>query len=199
MRMELGYTFRTALLLLSLLATASIQAETTDWTLAQLMLQLTETDRRENRFSETRELSLLNHTLESKGTLTFTSPDRLSKQFDPPHGMGYSIEGNRLTIRKSDGSIETLLLDHSPRLLAYIASLRAVLAGDLPGLSIYFDTELKGSSADWQLTLLPRESKLSQQVSRIEITGQKVNIRQFMVVEQSGDRITTRLYDQRED
>ncbi|MCU7844755.1 MAG: outer membrane lipoprotein carrier protein LolA [Candidatus Thiodiazotropha sp. (ex Monitilora ramsayi)] len=199
MRMESGYTLRTALLLLSLFMTASIQAEATDWTLAQLMLKFTETGQRENRFTEIRELSLLNHSLESKGTLTFTPPDRLSKQFDPPDGLGYGIEGNRLTIRKSDGSIETLLLDHSPRLLAYIASLRAVLAGDLPGLSVYFDTELKGSSADWQLTLLPREPKLSQQVSRIEITGQKADIRQFMVIEQGGDRITTRLHSQRED
>ncbi|MCU7853082.1 MAG: outer membrane lipoprotein carrier protein LolA [Candidatus Thiodiazotropha sp. (ex Monitilora ramsayi)] len=197
--MTIGQRFLSrAVLLLGLLLTTQIQAETSTWTLAQLMLQLSEIEHRETRFTETRELSLLNHALESQGTLSFSAPNSLSKQFDPPHGLGYGIEGSRLTIRRSDGSMETLLLDHSPQLLAYIASLRAVLAGDLPALSVYFETRLKGSYNDWQLTLLPRESTLSQQVSQIEVTGQHADIRKFVVTEQGGDRIITQLHTPRE-
>jgi hypothetical protein len=158
------------------------------------MLHLSEIEQRDNRFTETRELSLLQHKLESQGRLTFSAPDRLSKTFDPPNSLGYTIEGNRLTIRKSDGSSETVLLDHSPRLLAYIASLRAVLAGDIPALSIYFDTQLKGRAEEWQLTLLPRDSKLSQQISHIEISGNQAEIKTFIVYEQAGDRILTQLH-----
>jgi outer membrane lipoprotein-sorting protein len=187
------------LLLLGLFLPPSTFAEASNWTLAQLMLHLSEIEQRDNRFTETRELSLLQHKLESQGRLTFTAPDRLSKTFDPPNNLGYTIEGNRLTIRKSDGSSETVLLDHSPHLLAYIASLRAVLAGDIPSLSVYFDTQLKGSADEWQLTLLPRDAKLSQQVSHIEISGNHAEIKAFIVYEQAGDRILTQLHYPSED
>jgi hypothetical protein len=189
----------TGSLLLGLFLPLALFAETGDWNLAQLMLRLSQTEQRDNRFTETRELSLLQHKLESQGRLTFTAPDRLSKTFDPPNNLGYTIEGNRLTIRKSDGSSETVLLDHSPRLLAYIASLRAVLAGDIPALSVYFDTQLEGNAEAWQLTLMPRDAKLSQQISQIEINGNRAEIKMFIVYEQAGDRILTQLHYPSED
>jgi outer membrane lipoprotein-sorting protein len=186
------------LLMLGLFVTPLLQAATPAWSLDQLMQRFAEVERRQARFSETRELALLDSDLTSEGSLSFEAPDHLTKAYDPPDSQSYEITGNRLTIRKADGTQEIVLLDNSPQLLAYIASLRAVLAGDLHQLQRYFDTRLSGSAEAWRLTLTPREPRLARQILRIEITGRQTDVLQFVVIEQGGDRIVTRLHAKHE-
>ena len=166
-------------------------ATAADWSLAQLMQQFAAIGHRQARFTETRELALLDSSLNSAGTLTFDAPDSLNKTYDPPDGRSYIITGNRLTIRGQDGREKIVLLDNSPQLLAYVDSLRAVLAGNLKRLQSDFETRLSGNAADWLLALTPRTP---QQVQRIEITGRHTAVLQFTVIEQGGDRIVTRLH-----
>ena len=182
------------LLILSLLSVPTIHAGVPALSLERLMQQFAGIEHRQTRFSETRQLALLESNLTAEGSLSFEAPDRLSKTYDPPDGQSYEISGNRLTLRKADGREEIVLLDNSPQLLAYVASLRAVLAGDLQRLRTYFDTRLSGSAADWRLTLSPRDPRLARQILRIEITGRQAEIVQSVVIEQGGDRIVTRLH-----
>lgn len=180
-------------LLLGLLVSPLSWADDFAWSLERLMAQFAGIEHRESRFIETRELALLNNSLESTGTLSFDAPDSLRKSYDPPSSLSYEITGNRLTLRKADGSLETVLLDNAPLLLAYIASLRAVLAGDQTQLNLYFDPHLSGTQADWLLSMVPRDPQLAGQVLRLEIIGRQAEIEQFIVIEQGGDRIITRL------
>jgi len=185
---------RTLCCLLScLLMTSPLWADASSWTLEQLMGLLAGIEHRETRFTETRELALLDNSLESTGSLTFEAPDTLRKRFDQPVGTSYEISGSRLTISRADGSLETILLDNAPQLLAYIASLRAVLAGDLLQLKLHFEPDLSGTGDAWLLRLKPRDSQLARQLLRLEINGRQGQIQQFIVIEQGGDRITTSL------
>jgi hypothetical protein len=165
-----------------------------DWTLENLMQALASVQQRQARFTETRELSLLQQALTSNGTLSFQHPDRLIKQFDPPDGLRYEVNANRLLIRKQDGSEETIRLDNSPHLLAYVAAMRAVLAGDLPRLQRFFELRLEGNREAWQLLLTPKQAGLARQVRQVEISGSQLDIIRLLILEQSGDRIITRLH-----
>jgi hypothetical protein len=157
------------------------------------MQSLAGVEQRESRFVEIRQLALLDQALSSRGTLSFQQPDRLSKTFDPPDGLRYEIEANRLLIQKPDGSTETMRLDNAPRLLAYVAAMRAVLAGDREQLQRYFKLRLDGRPESWQLLLTPLEQDLARQVRHIEIDGDRSEVSRFRILEQSGDLTTTRL------
>ena len=189
---------RCCYLLLGLLMTDPLWADAPVWSLDKLMALFSTIEHRAAEFTEIRELALLDNSLESSGTLTFDAPDSLRKSFDPPLGLSYEINGNRLSLHKADGSQETVLLDNAPQLIAYVASLRAVLAGDLSQLELYFDTRLNGTEAAWLLTLVPKDSKLKRQISHIEISGRQAEIEQFIIIEQGGDRTLTRLQARRE-
>ncbi len=164
------------------------------WDIEQLMQTLAGVEQRQARFTETRELSLLQQALTSEGTLFFQRPDTLVKQFDPPQDLRYEIDAQRLTIRHSDGTEEVLRLDNAPRLLAYVAALRAVLAGDREELQRYFELQFEGGAGGWRLRLTPREPGLARQVREVTINGVQGDIREFTLWQQGGDRITTRLH-----
>ncbi len=181
------------LLAICLIATATWAAETPEWTPDRLMQALSEVSQRQTRFVETRELSLLQQALTNQGSLSFQRPDRLVKRFDPPNGLSYEIEADRLQIRKPDGSEEIVRLDNAPQLQAYVAAMRAVLAGDLHQLERYFELQLEGDRERWRLRLTPREPTLKRQVESVEIDGSNTAISHFQIIEQGGDRIVTRL------
>lgn len=197
MRSESSGNIR-VLLLLSLCFSPLSRAGLPEWSPERLMQAFAGVDRHQARFIESRELALLQNTLTSEGTLSFTAPDSLVKQYDPPGGQRFEIAGNRLTIRDSDGREKIVLIDNSPQLLAYIASLRAVLAGDLHRLQTYFQLQLSGTADDWLLTLTPTQSHLAKQILRIEISGTRAEILQYVVIEQGGDRILTQLVNEHE-
>ncbi len=185
----------TRLLLLCLIYSIGLGAEASSWTIEHLMRTLANVEQRQARFTEIRELSLLQQALTAEGSLSFHRPDSLIKQFDPPNGLRYEINANRLLINKSDGQEEKIIrLDNAPQLQAYVAALQAVLAGDLKRLQTYFELHLEGDPDSWQLMLLPKQPGLARQVVRIEITGAHSGIHQFVILEQGGDRIITRLH-----
>lgn len=181
------------LLILTLISTTPSAAGTEAWSVDRLMQILAGVEQRESRFVETRQIALLEQTLTASGRLSFQQPDRLSKAFDPPGGLHYEIEANRLQIHRPDGSRETLRLDNAPRLLAYVAAMRSVLAGDSGQLQDYFELHLDGQPEAWQLRLTPIEPGLASQVRHIEIEGAGSHVSLFRILEQSGDLTTTRL------
>ena len=184
---------RSLLLLFFLISTSLAADESPPWTLERLMQALAGVEQHQARFSETRELSLLQQALTSTGTLSFQRPDRLIKEFDPPHGVRYEIDANRLLIRGRDGGEEIIRLDNAPQLLAYVAAMQAVLAGDLERLHSYFELRLEGPREAWNLLLTPKEPGLARQVRQVEISGAHSEVLRFLILEQGGDRIITRL------
>jgi hypothetical protein len=176
-----------------LLPGASVYSAEAPWKLDQLMHALAGAQQHQARFVEIRELALLQQPLRSEGTLRFRPPNTLIKQFDPPNGLYYEIDDNRLLIRKPDGEEEIVRLDNAPQLLAYATALRAVHTGDLKQLQRYFGLSLSGNRDTWRLLLTPKANELSHQVRNIEITGSGGNIGRFVVSEQGGDQIITSL------
>ncbi|MEW8206633.1 MAG: LolA-related protein, partial [Candidatus Thiodiazotropha taylori] len=136
------------LLLFSLSLTAA--AEEPRWSLDYLMQQWQASGERQARFTETRQLALLDQPIEQQGTLLFQPPDRLVRTLAPPSNAKYEIEGNRLTLWRNQQQ-QVVLLDNIPELLAFSASFRSVLSGDRETLERYFIPDLTGNRDAWSL------------------------------------------------
>ncbi|MCG7997764.1 MAG: outer membrane lipoprotein carrier protein LolA [Candidatus Thiodiazotropha taylori] len=178
------------LLLFSLSLTAA--ADEPRWSLDYLMDQWQASGERQARFTETRQLALLDQPIEQQGTLLFQPPDRLVRTLAPPSNAKYEIEGNRLTLWRNQQQ-QVVLLDNIPELLAFSASFRSVLSGDRETLERYFIPELTGNRDAWSLNLIPKEAALGSKIKRIEITGTALQIERYLVIESNGDQIITQL------
>jgi hypothetical protein len=178
--------------LLLIIQTSISGAEEPAWSLAYMMQQWQLAGERQARFTEVRELALLDQPIEQTGTLLFQPPDRLLRTLSPPSNTRYEIKGNRLTLWRGDEQ-QTLLLDNLPELLAFSASFRSVLGGDIETLKTFFRPKLSGNREAWTLTLIPIEAGLAAKIARIEINGQALEIDRYRVVETNGDQIVTHL------
>jgi hypothetical protein len=140
-------------------------------------------------FSERKELRMLNEPLMSSGTLNYLAPDRLQKSTLLPKPERLTIAGGKLTIEGGDGGENrTVALADFPEIGAFVESIRATLAGDLPALDRYYAISLQGDAGDWQMTLEPKEKRLRDLVKSIRIAGRDAAIRSIVSEQGDGDR-----------
>lgn len=183
---------RDALALISL-ALLTGRAPATDDELVRLFAELGARRERRARFSERKFSALLKAPIESSGTLLFRAPDLLEKRTLEPQRESVRIEGNVVTYEGAPlgGAMQkrTFTLTDAPLLAALSESLRATLAGDLPGLRRHYDVSWGAAQApnDWQLTLAPRERALREAVLKIVLRGTGSEVSAVEVVEASGD------------
>jgi hypothetical protein len=143
-----------------------------DWGLPQLMIQMQQVRRSAARFVETKDLRLLNKSLQSSGKLIYIAPDNLQKFTLWPEPSSLVVSGNRLTVAQFDGDSRSLALSDHPQVGALVESVRATLAGDLPRL----------------IQLAPHSSELGKLVKRIEVRGSGHDINSIETEESDGDR-----------
>jgi Outer membrane lipoprotein carrier protein LolA-like len=179
---------RAVALALFLLVGAGRPAAAADrgWGLPQLMQSLRQVTSSTAFFSERRELRMLSEPLMSSGTLNYVAPDQLEKRTLLPKPERLSIDGGKLTIERSEtNENRTVALADFPEIGAFVESIRATLAGDLPALERYYTISLQGDAGDWQITLEPKEKRLRELVKLIRIAGRGTSIR--TIVSEQGD------------
>lgn len=173
-------------------ASAAGAAETSDpaaWDVQRLMRELGQVKASNARFTERRHLALLTAPLESSGTLVYVAPDRLEKHTLRPRPESMVLEREELTIESKDRKQRrTLLLKDYPVIWAFVESIRATLAGDLPTLSRFYQVGLDGGERRWRLTLKPKEPGMQEVVSEIRISGDRDSINAIEMIETGGDR-----------
>jgi outer membrane lipoprotein-sorting protein len=159
------------------------------WGLPQLMQSLRQVKSSTAYFSERKELRMLSEPLMSSGTLNYMAPDTLQKSTLLPRPERLSIDGGKLTIERSEtNENRTVALADVPEIGAFVESIRATLAGDLPALERYYTISLQGDADDWQMTLEPKEKRLQQLVKSIRIAGRDTAIRSIVSEQGDGDR-----------
>jgi Outer membrane lipoprotein carrier protein LolA-like len=182
---------RAVALALFLLVGAGRPAAAADlgWGLPQLMQSLRQVTSSTAFFSERRELRMLSEPLMSSGTLSYVAPDKLQKRTLLPKPERLSIDGGKLTIERSEtNENRTVALADFPEIGAFVESVRATLAGDLPALERYYAIGLQGDAGDWQITLEPKEKRLRELVKLIRIAGRGTSIRTIVSEQGDGDR-----------
>jgi Outer membrane lipoprotein carrier protein LolA-like len=138
-------------------------------------------------FEETKQVAALTAPLVRRGTLRYVRPDRLEMRVETPYFERMEIAGNMLTIETKRG-VRQIDLGQEPGAAAWVASIRATLAGDRTTLARHFAFQLSGEAARWSLTLLPLEPALAGVMERVVIDGAQAQLTRIEVDERMGDR-----------
>ena len=112
------------------------------------------------RFREEKRLALLSEPLESRGTLTFVPPNRLSRETSEPSASRLVIDGDRVFFRDAAGS-DAVDLSASPIAREYVANFVVLFNGDLDALRRRYDPKFSADAKGWRLVLTPRAKPLS--------------------------------------
>jgi len=158
------------------------------WDLPALMAALPRQTLNRVEFIEIKTVSLLKQPLQVSGVLSFNPPAQLEKRITRPVEELYRVDGDRLTIeRPAEGLRQELSLSAYPALWAFVESIRAPLAGDLPTLERFYRVSLGGSRRNWLLALVPREPEMAALVRSVQIRGGGDRMRELAIEEANGD------------
>ncbi|MEN3110536.1 LolA-related protein [Uliginosibacterium paludis] len=172
----------------ALLCSAGLLAQAAEWTPAVLLEQLAKQKSAQGTFVEKKYIALLDKPAESSGTLSFTAPDKLEKRTLKPKPELMKLDGNQLYIEQAGKAPMSIALGSYPEVAAFVDSIRATLAGDRKALEDNFRLALNGSAAQWKLILSPRYSRMSDVISRVEISGSQAEVQKVAFELPDGDR-----------
>ena len=172
-------------LLILMIAASVVHADALD--LTRLMQLLAAAPTAEVSFIEKKYSSLLSEPVISSGKLRYQRPDIVEKNIELPRKEQYRFVGDDLLLVRN-GAEKRIRLSSQPLLLAFAASLRGVLGGDLALLRTHYQLSLTGNQLSWRLDLTPDDEGIGRYVQRIVVTGHDGQIEQIEVREVSGDR-----------
>lgn len=135
-----------------------------------LMALLAQRGSGQARFAEERTVAGFDSPLRTSGLLSFTAPDRFSRETLEPRRERMEVAGNQIRLERG-GRVRVLTLDAVPELVALVEGLRGTLAGNAALLRRHFEVRLAGQARLWTLTLLPLDGTLASQVRQLQITG----------------------------
>ena len=155
--------------------------------LPELMKNLSAQREGHARFVEQKTLSVLSMPIESRGELSFKSPDFLQKKTTQPIQETLTVERDRVVLNRG-GKEQVIQLDAQPEMRAFIDSLRATLSGDLPTLKKSFLVKLSGQANKWTLSLRPLSANLQRILTEVSIQGRNSEILYIETLMLNGDR-----------
>lgn len=114
---------------------------------------------------------LLSRPLIVSGEMEYDGPDALARTVEKPYSEHTQIQGDTVSVTRGSGKPRTFSLQRAPDLKTLLSSFSALLGGNRAQLEQGFSLALSGEDAHWALTLTPRDSRVSQRVSRILVNG----------------------------
>ena len=153
-----------------------------DWNITQLMHALAQVKSGHASFVETKYIGFLNKPIQSSGNMRFVSPDMLEMHTIKPSDQVMLVQGDVLTIDK-----HAIQLEDHPELLAFVDSIRGVLAGNAELLERYFTLSLKGEENNWSLTLVPKQNDFAKLIKHISVGGIGQMVRSIEIVKVNHD------------
>ena len=155
------------------------------------MRELAQVQSAKSRFTERKQMSILNAPLESSGILIYTAPARLEKHTLAPRQESIVLDRDRLTLEsKARNQRRSFALRDHPVIWAFVESIRSTLAGDLATLRRFYELSLEGNERQWRLLLKPVEPAMLEVVTEIRISGSRDQVGSMEFLEANGDRST---------
>lgn len=166
------------------------------WSLQALMQARATVQSEFADFKEEKNLTLLSKPLQATGLLHYKAPDYLLQQYRSPQPLNYEIQGDALQIRLPGKENQDVTLSDYPELEAYVAALRATLAGDIKTLRQHYQIKLEGHRDQWLLRLTPDGGNDEEDalVQEIYISGQAIQLTRVEIINSNGDRSITTIH-----
>ena len=138
-------------------------------------------------FTETKHLALLAKPLVSRGTLNFSPPDKLAIRTTEPKPEAVVVDGDWVS-RTVDGKTRSIQLSAQPEAAGIIEGIRGALSGNRTALDTHYQLTVSGQASQWQMTLVPRDSRVRKLVARIVMDGKHSLITRITTDMADGDR-----------
>lgn len=155
--------------------------------LEQLMQVLARHRSGEARFTEQRQVAMLDKPLEASGRLYFEAPDTFIRETLVPRRERIAVVGNQLTLTQGQ-RVREIALDTSPEAAVIVEAIRGTLTGNRAALERHFKAAVGGDARQWWLELTPRDARLQSQVRSIRLVGFQSDVREVLVALADGDR-----------
>ena len=168
-------------------ALACTLAHAAGFDVAQLMALLKSAHPGRATYQETKYIAVLDHPVETSGTLSFTPPDHLEKRGEGLDAETLVADRDTVVIERA-GRRQTLSLAQYPEIGVFVESIRGTLAGDRAALERAYELSLAGDAARWTLTLVPRATSLQRIVKKIAIEGLQGRVWRVEIDQADGDR-----------
>jgi len=178
---------RASFVVLWLALAGAMPAWSATLTLPELLTSLSQVRTGDARFVEKRRVQALEQTLEYSGRLSFKAPDVFVRETLKPRPERLAVDGNTLTMSQGSRS-RTVQLDTVPEAQVMVEAIRGTLTGNAAVLDKHFQTQLSGSAERWTLELVPKDFRLRELVSRIEIGGRQALVLSVALQMADGDQ-----------
>jgi hypothetical protein len=129
---------------------------------------------------------LLSRPLIVSGELQYDGPDSLGRTVEKPYSEHTEIHGDQVSVTRGSGKARNFSLQRAPDLKTLLTSFSALLGGNRAQLERNFNFNVDGDDAHWSIGLTPRDSRVSQRVTRITITGQAAHPRCMTTIAPDG-------------
>jgi len=160
--------------------------------LHELMQQLAQVKSARGKYVERKHLAMLDTPLDSSGTLLYLAPGRVEKHMLSPRRESLILDGDTLVI-ESKGQRRAFALQDHPVVWAFAESIRSTLKGDLATLQRFYEVRLEGDKSAWRLRLRPKEARMRQAASEINLGGSGAWVNLIEVQEAGGDHSVTKI------
>jgi hypothetical protein len=170
-----------------LLALGNVSALAASWDIPKLMGELSRNPGGRALFIEKKYIALLERPVVSSGEMRYVAPDYLEKRTLKPKPELMLLDKDLITVQRGKQNI-SLRLSEQPEILAFVASIRGTLSGDLPALQRNYALHLSGPRDNWTLTLSPSDPRIAELVTRITIGGKRDQVLTVEYQQADGDR-----------
>lgn len=140
----------------------------------------------EARFTEVRQVAVLDRELRSSGRLGFSAPDTFIRETLLPRPETIAVVGNTMTVKRGKRT-RTMPLDSLPEAAVLVEAVRGTLTGNRAAIEAHFKAEVGGTPPAWTLTLAPREAAVRQIVTTVRISGSEAAVREVRIAMTDGD------------
>lgn len=155
--------------------------------LPQLMELMAQVSVRQDRFTETKTMTMLTKPLVLTGTLAYSRPDRVEKHVLTPYEEHLVVQGDQLTLVNKDGTRRIGVKSH-PLIWSFVEAIRASLAGEVEALRRFYHIKVEGTAKKWLLTLRPLDRQAASYLTSIRLMGQGNRLASVEIHETGGDR-----------
>lgn len=143
------------------------------------------------RFTEKKQIALLDAPLVSRGSLYYLRPGNLVRRVDFPEKSRMRLAHSKLELSGPSGASK-IDLDSQPAVRELIVSFLYLLEGNAAALKRNYRLSLKSGREDaWTLELDPSTPALRKLITHMTLAGQGLQVQTLIVKETTGDISTT--------
>lgn len=137
-------------------------------------------------FEQRKHLSIMTEPLVSAGRFALTGSGDFTWEVRKPYPVVYR-QRQGVLIREIDGQTEQVSAVSEPALFGFFQFFARVFDLDYDALAEMFDVYLESGEQQWQLGLIPGDSRLKRALSQLVIEGEAGRIRRVTLMEPGGD------------